>query len=241
MSPQPRPDESLRPALEALAERDGDIARHYEICGLPPERRRPEGFAGLVHIIVAQQVSAAAANTIIARLEAAARPLTPETFLSLDEAAFKGIGLSRQKARYGRALAEGLLAGSLDLDGLSGLEDEAAIERLTQAKGIGRWSAEIYLLFAMRRPDVWPAGDLAVQAATQRVKGLDERPGRAVLVEIAEPWRPYRSAAARFLWHVYRHPGLPDPSSAAAAAHSAEAAASAAKAGLPLRRVEGEA
>ncbi len=210
MTTQARPDETLRPALEALSACDPDIARHYRACGLPPVRRRPEGFAGLVHIIAAQQVSAASANAIIGRLEAALRRCTPEDFLELDEAALRAIGLSRQKMRYCRALAEDLLAGRIDLDGLAELDDEAAIERLVQAKGIGLWSAEIYLLFALRRPDVWPADDLAVQVAVQRVKGQDARPGRAAMVEIAEPWRPHRSAAARFLWHVYRHPGLPD-------------------------------
>lgn len=210
MTATPRPDESLRPALEALAARDPDIARHYAHCGLPPERRRPAGFAGLVHIIAAQQVSAASANAIIGRLEAALRPCSPEGFLELDDAALRDIGLSRQKMRYCRALAEDVLAGRIDLDGLAGLDDAAAIEHLVQAKGIGVWSAEIYLLFALRRPDVWPADDLAVQVAVQRVKGLDARPGRAQMVELAAPWRPHRSAAARFMWHVYRHPGLPE-------------------------------
>ena len=210
MAADPRPDETLRPALEALAARDPDIARHYAHCGLPPERRRPLGFAGLAQIVAAQQVSAASANAIIGRLEAALCPCTPKGFLALDEAALKAIGLGRPKMRYCRALAEDILAGRIDLGGLAGLDDQAAIEHLMRAKGIGVWSAEIYLLFALGRPDVWPADDLAVQVAVQRVKGLDARPGRAALVEIAEPWRPHRSAAARFLWHVYRHPGLPD-------------------------------
>ncbi|MEE8499587.1 MAG: DNA-3-methyladenine glycosylase 2 family protein [Kiloniellales bacterium] len=210
MPARPRPDETLRPALEALSACDPDIERHYQAYGLPPRRRRPRGFSGLIHIIAAQQLSAASANAIIARLEAAASPLTPETFLALDAAAMKEIGLSRPKTRYGRALAEDLLEGRIDLAALAGLDDEAAIERLVQAKGIGLWSAEIYLLFALGRPDVWPADDLAVQVAVQRVKDLPERPLRARMVEIAEPWRPHRSAAARFLWHVYRHPGLPD-------------------------------
>ena len=148
---RPRPDETLRPALEALAARDSDIARHYALCGLPPERRRPLGFAGLAQIVAAQQVSAASANAIIGRLEAALRPVTAEGFLELDDGALKAIGLSRPKMRYCRALAEDLLAGRIDLDGLAGLDDEAAIEHLVQAKGIGVWSAEIYLLFALRR------------------------------------------------------------------------------------------
>ena len=210
MTASPRPDETLRPALEALAARDPDIARHYAHCGLPPERRRPAGFAGLVQIVAAQQVSAASANAIIGRLEAALRPCTPEGFLELGDGALRAIGLSRQKMRYCRALAEDLLAGRIQLDGLAGLDDAAAIAHLVRAKGIGVWSAEIYLLFALRRPDVWPADDLAVQVAVQRIKGLEERPGRAEMVELAAPWRPYRSAAARFMWHLYRHPGLPE-------------------------------
>jgi DNA-3-methyladenine glycosylase II len=210
MDAAPRPDETLRPALEALAARDADIARHYAHCGLPPERGQPAGFAGLARIIAAQQVSAASAAAIIGRLESALRPCTPEGFLELDEAALRAIGLSRPKMRYCRALAEDILAGRIDLDGLAGLDDEAAIEHLMRAKGIGVWSAEVYLLFALRRPDVWPADDLAVQVAVQRVKALDERPDRAEMRALAEPWRPHRSAAARFMWHCYRHPGLPE-------------------------------
>ena len=210
MDGNPRPDETLRPALEALAARDADIARHYAHCGLPPERRRPLGFAGLAQIIAAQQVSAASAHAIVGRLEAALRPCTPQGFLELDEVALQAIGLSRPKMRYCRALAEDILAGRIDLDGLSGLDDEAAIEHLVRAKGIGVWSAEVYLLFALRRPDVWPADDLAVRVAVQRVKGLAARPGRAEMVALAAPWRPHRSAAARFMWHAYHHPGLPE-------------------------------
>ncbi len=210
MDARPRPDETLRPALEALAARDPDIARHYAHCGLPPERGQPAGFAGLVRIIAAQQVSAASAGAIIGRLEAALHPCTPEGFLELDDGALKAIGLSRAKMRYCRALAEDLLTGRIDLDGLAGLDDEAAIEHLMRAKGIGVWSAEVYLLFALRRPDVWPADDLAVRIAVQRVKGLEARPGRAEMRALAEPWRPHRSAAARFMWHCDRHPGLPE-------------------------------
>lgn len=204
-----RPDRSLAPALDALAARDGDIARHYAACGLPPARRRPRGFAGLLQIVVAQQVSAHAARAIIGRLAAAARPLTPEAFLALDDDDLRAIGLSRQKIRYGRALAEDVLAGRLNFRALGRMDDEAAIATLVQAKGIGRWSAEIYLLFALRRPDIWPADDLAVQVAAQGLKGLEARPSHDQMIALAEPWRPHRSAAARFLWHIYRHPGVP--------------------------------
>ncbi len=206
----PPPDESLRPALEALSACDPDIARAYALCGLPPERRRAPGFAGLLSIMCAQQVSAQSARAIIGRLAAAADPLTPEAFLRLDDATLRAIGFSRQKVRYGRALAEDVLARRIDLAAVGELDDQAAIEHLVQAKGVGRWTAEIYLLFALRRPDVWPVDDLAVCVAAQRLKSLEERPARATMLEIGAPWRPHRSAAARFLWHYYHHPGVPD-------------------------------
>jgi DNA-3-methyladenine glycosylase II len=160
--------------------------------------------------MTSQQVSVYAARAILGRLREAADPLTPDSFLALDEVALKRIGFSRQKVRYGRALAEELLAGRLDLEGLEALDDDDAIAELIRVKGIGRWTAEIYLLFALRRADVWPVDDLAVQVAAQRLKGLAERPSRAVMLEIGEAWRPHRSAAARFLWHFYRHAGVPD-------------------------------
>ena len=204
----PPPDESLRPALEALAERDRDLAWAYARCGLPPLRSAPLGFPGLIHTIVGQQVSAAAGRAIMGRLEAAVRPMTPKALLKLDDQALRGVGLSRPKVRYCRGLAEAMASGSLDLDAVHALDDDAAIERITEVRGLGRWSAECYLLFALKRPDVWPADDLAVRTAMQRLKGLSERPGTKVMDRLAEPWRPYRSAAARLLWHTYRHPGL---------------------------------
>lgn len=210
MSEPAPPDETLRPALTALAARDPAIARAYAACGLPPVRRRPAGFAGLLHIICAQQVSAASAAAIVGRLDSAVRPLTPAAFLAVDDAALRVIGFSRPKARYGRALAEDVLAGRLDMDGLDHMDDAAAIAHLCQAKGIGRWTAEVYLLFALGRPDVWPADDLAVRIAAQRLTGRAKRPDRAAMLTLAEPWRPYRSAAARLLWHLYRHPGVPE-------------------------------
>lgn len=204
------PDKSLMPALEALAACDRDIARCYDACGLPPVRRHKPGFAGLLHIIMAQQVSAQSARAIIGRLDETVRPLTPEGFLALDDRALKAIGLSRQKMRYGRALAEDVRTRRIDLRAVARMDDEESIAHLVQATGIGRWTAEIYLLFALRRPDVWPADDLAVQTAAQRLKGLEARPSGDEMRALAEPWRPYRSAAARFLWHIYRHPGVPD-------------------------------
>ncbi len=217
MSDTAPPDETLRPALEALAARDPDVAHWYARCGLPPVRRRPPGFASLLHIMCAQQVSAASARAIIGRLDAAARPLTPRSFLALNDAALRAIGFSGPKVRYGRALASDVLAGRIDIDGLAATDDTAAIAHLVQVTGIGPWTAEIYLMSALDRPDVWPADDLAVQAAVQRLKDLPVRPARAQMIELAEPWRPYRSAAARLLWHIYSHPGVPDGSGVAGA------------------------
>jgi len=205
-------DRSLRKPLEQLAEVDADIARAYGQVGLPPPRSHEPSFAGLMRILVAQQISVAAARNIIARLEAAAQPLTPANFLALGDDEARAIGLSGQKVRYGRALASAITDGTLDLAALKAADDESAISALVAVTGIGQWTAEIYLLFALRRPDVWPAGDLAIRNSLQRLRGLEERPGIAETREAGEAWRPYRSAAARFLWHYYRHPGVPDAS-----------------------------
>lgn len=208
MTQMPPPDESLRGDLEVLAGRDRDLALAYEACGLPPVRRSPPGFAGLIRIIVGQQVSTASAAAILARLVEVLPDVEAQAFLALDEETLAMVGFSRAKVAYGRALAEAVVSGRLDPAGLVHLEDEEAIAYLTAIKGIGRWTAEIYLLFALRRPDVWPAGDLAVVKALQSLKGLEARPSAAEMACLAEPWRPHRSAAARLLWHYYRHAGI---------------------------------
>ena len=208
MIPDPIPDQRLRPAMEALAAADPDIAEAYGRCGLPPERGSEPGFAGLIRMIAGQQVSVQSARAIIARLEARVDPLTAEVFLQATEDDLRAVGFSRPKMRYGRILAEAIAGGGLDLDGLHALDDEAAIAALTAVKGIGRWTAEIYLLFALGRPDVLPAGDLALCVAAQHLKKLEARPGPKAMAVLGEAWRPHRSAAARFLWHLYRHPGV---------------------------------
>lgn len=205
-----RADERLRPALEALAAADIDMARAYESCGLPPARRAEPGFPGLFRMIAAQQVSAGAARAILARVDEALGEVTPAAVAEAREDELRAAGLSRQKIVYAKSMAEAALAGRIDFEGLDGLPDRQVIEQLTQLKGIGRWTAEIYLLFALDRPDVFPAGDLALQVAAQRLKGLRKRPNEKYLRRIAAKWRPYRGPAARFLWHIYRHPGMPD-------------------------------
>ncbi len=208
MMPEPIPDERLRPAMEALAARDPDIAEAYARCGLPPERSSEPGFAGLIRMIAGQQVSVQSARAIIGRLEERVDPLTAGQFLKASEEDLKAVGLSRPKLRYGRILAEEIASGALDIDGLAGLEDDVAIAELTRVKGIGQWTAEIYLLFALGRPDVWPVGDLALCVAAQHLKKLEDRPEPRSMLALGEAWRPYRSTVARFLWHLYRHPGV---------------------------------
>ncbi len=196
---------NLRRAVRALAAADADLARVGRLHGPPGLRARDPGFPTLLNIMVSQQLSRASAEALWGRLEAACRPLSGTAFLALSDQEIRATGLSRQKAGYARALARALADGGVELDGLAALDDQGAVETLATLKGIGRWSAEIYLLSALGRPDVWPADDLALMIAVQRLKGLAERPGRAEMERIAEPWRPWRAVAARMLWHYYRH------------------------------------
>jgi DNA-3-methyladenine glycosylase II len=196
-------EETLRAAAEELAARDGRLAAVVAAHGSPPLWAREPGFPTLLHIILEQQVSLASARAAFDRLRAAADPLTPARFLDFDDAELKAIGFSRQKTRYGRELSRAVLTGALDLDGLREQDDESARTALTSVTGIGRWSSDIYLLMALGRPDVWPAGDLALEVAARDVLALPQKPGRDELAVIAETWRPYRAVAARILWHAY--------------------------------------
>jgi DNA-3-methyladenine glycosylase II len=164
---------------------------------------REPGFPTLVHIILEQQVSLASARAAYDRLCATVSPLTPEGFLTLDDATLKAIGFSRQKTGYGRHLARSIVDGRLDLDALEAMPDDAVRAELCALKGIGPWSAEIYLLMALLRPDVWPVGDIALASAVCDVMGLDARPTPAELDAIGAAWHPWRAVAARVLWHHY--------------------------------------
>jgi DNA-3-methyladenine glycosylase II len=200
--------EALREGLDAIAAREPAIARALAIAGYPEPRIRNTGSATLLRTIVGQQVSVAAASSMWNKLEALLGPDTPaEALLAADFDALRACGLSRQKQGYARSLCELVTSGALDLDSLPG-DDEEAIAQLVRIKGIGRWSAEIYLLFAEGRPDIWPAGDLAVQAGLHKLLGLDERPSEKLTRELAEGWRPHRGAAAIFTWHCYNNPAL---------------------------------
>ena len=197
-------EETLAAAVEALGQRDDHFAQAVVEAGMPPLRYRPPGFETLLRIIVAQQVSLASAAAIWSRLENLVGQLQPEALLSFDEEALRAAGLSRQKARYARSLADLLVSGELDLAVVDELDDEAAIACLTQVKGLGRWSAECYLLFSHGRPDVFPAEDVGLMLGLQNLQKLEQRPTGKELRALAEAWKPYRAVAARLLWHYRR-------------------------------------
>ena len=202
-----RAEKRLKAAMAALAAVEPAFAQGLERVGYPAPRVRPPGYETLLRTIVGQQVSVAAADAMWAKLESALGATDDPVLLAVaPDAVLREAGLSRQKMGYARSLAELLVSGGLDLGTLPA-EDEEAIAALTRIKGIGRWSAEIYLLFAEERPDIWPAGDLAVQAEIGRLLGLEARPSEKELRALAEGWRPHRGAAAIFAWHHYKQNG----------------------------------
>jgi DNA-3-methyladenine glycosylase II len=201
--PAPLTQETFEQGLQFLSDRDSDLAQILTKFGPPPMWEREPGFPTLVHIILEQQVSLASARAAYDRLRKAASPLTPVRFLELDEATLKGIGFSRQKAAYGRSLAKALVDGHLNLDKLAMMHDTNARAELTKFKGIGPWTADIYLLMALGRPDIMPSADLALATAAQKVKRLASRPTPDELNTLSKNWKPWRAVAARLLWHSY--------------------------------------
>src|SRR3989449_9656363 len=189
--------------VRELAERDTDLATVVKRYGAPPLWVREPGFPTLVYIILEQQVSLASAKAAFDRLNSAVRPLTPRRFLKLTDAELLRIGFSRQKTLYTRLLAESLSRRHFDLRYLDELHDDSARKMLTVFKGIGNWTADIYLLSALRRPDIWPGGDLALATAGHQAKQLRKRPSPERLEKLSQPWRPYRAVAARLFWHHY--------------------------------------
>jgi DNA-3-methyladenine glycosylase II len=190
-------------SVRLLIDRDEHLAGVVEKFGAPPLWVREPGFPTLVYIILEQQVSLASAKAAFDRLNAAVNPLTPRRFLKLTDAELLCIGFSRQKTLYTRLLAESLTRRHFDLRYLHELHDDAARKMLTAFKGIGNWTADIYLLSALRRPDIWPTGDLALATAVKEVKRLRKRPSPEKLEKLSHPWKPWRAVAARLFWHAY--------------------------------------
>ena len=200
---KPLTQKSLALAARKLAARDKTLAGIHATYGDPPLWRRATGFQTLVHIILEQQVSLKSAKAMLVRLEGAIQPFTPSKFIELGDGYLRSLGVTRQKSAYLLHLADSIANGELSFTRLARMTDDDARLALTQIKGIGLWSADVYLLMAMRRADIWPAGDLALAVAMQDLKGLARRPGHDELEHLAEQWRPHRAVAARMLWQYY--------------------------------------
>jgi DNA-3-methyladenine glycosylase II len=196
-------EDAFAQGVRILVDRDAHLAEVVQKYGAPPLWVREPGFPTLVYIILEQQVSLASAKAAFDRLNAVVRPLTPRRFLKLTDDQLLRIGFSRQKTLYTRLLAESLSRGYFDLRNLRDLHDDAARKMLVAFKGIGTWTADIYLLSALRRPDIWPVGDLALATAVQEVKRLRQRPSPEKLEKMSAPWKPWRAVAARLFWHHY--------------------------------------
>lgn len=195
----------LARAVGELAARDPDLAAVVERCGAPPLWARPPGFATLVRIVLEQQVSLVSARAVYERLEEGVGGVSPQRLAAVGEQGLRELGLTRQKASYCHGLATAVRDGRFDLDAVARLDDDSAHAALTSLRGVGPWTAAIYLLMALRRPDVWPRGDLALVKAAQQVKNLDAPPDRETFETLAEPWRPWRAVAARILWQHYQN------------------------------------
>lgn len=201
----PHPPDSAKAGLAALIRHDPDFSQVLDRAGPLPWRSRPPGFPALLQGIVAQMISNQAAHAIWMRLSALPDAREPAGLILLSDDDLRGAGLSRPKVVHARALAAAFLDGTLHADRLAAMEDEAAIAAIASVKGLGRWTAEIYLLFALQRLDVFPAGDIALAAAAADLKALPARPDPKALRALADQWRPWRSLAARLLWHHWRH------------------------------------
>lgn len=194
---------SLKEGTVYLAARDKDLARLLVADGIPPLWERKPCFSTLIHIILEQQVSLASAKAMYRRLVDNLAPFSPDRFLEVGSSYLRSLGVTRQKAAYCINVAEAILGDLLDLKAVSRMDDLAAVDTLTRIKGIGPWTANIYLLMALRRPDVWPSGDIALINTVRKVKRLHEDSSPSTLSRVAETWRPFRSVAARMLWHHY--------------------------------------
>lgn len=190
--------------MSELIRVDEDIARAYEVVGAPAERIRPQGFETFFSTIVSQQLSTEAARAIMARVTELLPDLSAQNVANVDEQRLRTAGLSRRKIEYARGLAEAVVSGGFDIDVLQTLSDEEAIEVITSIRGFGRWSAEIYLMFSLNRPDIFPADDLALRIALQRLKKMPNKLTAKSARALTSHWSPWRSVGSLFLWHYYR-------------------------------------
>lgn len=200
---RPLTAKTLAVAARELAARDEMLAGIHAMHGDPPLWRRATGFTTLVHIILEQQVSLKSAKAMLVRLQGVIEPFTPERFVELGFDYLRSLGVTRQKSAYLIDLSTSIVGGQLSFTKLGRMSDDDARLALTRIKGIGLWSADVYLLMAMRRADIWPAGDLALAVAMKELKGLPARPDHRELEQLAEQWRPHRAVAARMLWQYY--------------------------------------
>lgn len=197
-------EDEIRRRLDLLAADDRHVAEAVKLVGYPPERRGEQGFLTFMRVIVGQQLSVKAAATIRDRVEAlVGDPKDPASYDKVSDEALRGAGLSRQKIGYARSLCETVRDGTLDVDALPHMSDEDAIKAITAVKGLGVWSAHMYLLFSLGRPDVWPVGDLAVRVGAGRIVGQPDRPTEKEADKIGDRWKPHRSAIALLAWHYY--------------------------------------
>ncbi len=194
---------SLSRASRELSADHDELRIVFERYGAPPLWDRRPGFETLLNIILEQQVSLASAKACFDKLIDRVGNLSPECFLAIGDDELKRIGFSRQKTAYARHLCEAVICGDLALESVHKMSDDEAKAELMKLKGVGEWTSDVYLLMAMLRPDVMPKGDIALHAAYQKLTGMDRRPGSDEFIAIAERWRPYRSVAARLLWHFY--------------------------------------
>ena len=195
--------ERLVESAKALAMRDKDMARILDALGTPPLWERQPGFITLIRIILEQQVSLVSADAMFRRVKAQIEPLTPAAVLAAGAPFLQSFGVTRQKATYFINVAQAIHNGELVLEELAHESDDSALAKLTSIKGVGPWTAKIYLLMALCRPDVWPVGDIALATAVQKLKGLEKRPAQPELSQMALAWSPHRATAARMLWHYY--------------------------------------
>ena len=195
---------TLRAQLRKLAERDQHVAEGLDLVGYPEPRVRPQGVGTLMSIIAGQQISTEAAAAVMSRVHELLPEMSADTILALPEGALRAAGFSNRKVEYANGLAQAIKSNALQLDSFAMLDDETAVEQITALRGFGRWSAEIYIMFSLQRDDVFPADDLALLIALQKLKRMRSRPTPKKAREKTARWAPYRTAGSLFLWHYYR-------------------------------------